>query len=92
MSNFTDGNNVSLAWAAELGNKPEFRVQVFRIVIGLYPVPFLDVARSRSDARPDFRSGRNSWEAIPRRGGGEGGRATSLLVRASARAVAIGGL
>ena len=32
---------------------------------------FLDVARSRSDARPDFRSGRAkraSWEAIPRRG------------------------
>eukprot|EP00976_Prorocentrum_cordatum_P073513 1181124-Prorocentrum_minimum.AAC.5 len=35
---------------------------------------FLDVARSRSDARPDFRSGRakrapgSPWEAIPRRG------------------------
>eukprot|EP00959_Pyramimonas_sp_CCMP1952_P330965 6930875-Pyramimonas_sp.AAC.1 len=32
---------------------------------------FLDVARSRSDARPNFRSGRAkraSWEAIPRRG------------------------
>eukprot|EP00959_Pyramimonas_sp_CCMP1952_P376632 7888546-Pyramimonas_sp.AAC.1 len=32
---------------------------------------FLDVARPRSDARPDFKSvraKRASWEAIPRRG------------------------
>eukprot|EP00959_Pyramimonas_sp_CCMP1952_P255644 5339839-Pyramimonas_sp.AAC.1 len=38
----------------------------------LFAAAFLDVARPRSDARPDFRSVRSeaspSWEAIPRRG------------------------
>eukprot|EP00976_Prorocentrum_cordatum_P082098 1184681-Prorocentrum_minimum.AAC.3 len=40
---------------------------------------FLDVARSRSDARPDFRSGRAKRAS----GGGsrEGGRATSRKLR-----------